>query len=122
MENIIQNTELSVYNVDIEYNRYYENLKELETVEGLISVRPDILIHSRTNHEIHQQHFLVVEAKKGAITQHDINKINGFISDSNYNYLFGLTVSYCLSDTHVLANLHYFNGEEIADEAINREK
>nr|WP_321409584.1 hypothetical protein [uncultured Carboxylicivirga sp.] len=122
LENNIQKCELSYYKVDIEYNRFYENLKLLDTVEGIRSVRPDILIHSRTNHEINPQHYLVIEAKKGTIIQHDINKINGFISDENYNYLFGLTVSYCSSDSHILANLYYFDGEDIINEQINREK
>lgn len=122
LEQNLQKTDLKVYNVDIEYNRYYGNQKILNTVEGQQSVRPDILIHSRINDQVEQQHYLVVEAKKAQITQHDINKILGFISDPNYFYLFGLTISYCLNETNVLANLYYFNGTTILNEEINRPK
>lgn len=122
IENNIQETEFDMYNVDIEYNRYFGNLKILNTVEGQLSVRPDILVHSRINDQIEPQHLLVVEAKKDLISQHDINKIEGFISDPNYNYLFGLTISYCRSEASVLAELHYFNGEQIITTNINRPK
>lgn len=122
LEQNIQETDLEIYNVDIEYNRYYGNQKILNTVDGQESVRPDILIHTRINNQVEQQHYLVVEAKKAQISHHDINKILGFISDPNYFYLFGLTISYCFNDANVLANLYYFNGETIVNEEINRPK
>ena len=122
IEKNIQNTVLSIYNVDIEYNRYYENLKILNTIEKQLTVRPDIIVHTRINNKTFQQHFLVIETKKAKISKHDIKKINGFISDQKYQYLFGLTISYCIDVTQVLANLYYFNGEEIVIEKINRPK
>jgi hypothetical protein len=112
----LQETDLKNYKVDIEYNRFYGNQKILSTVEGQLSVRPDILIHSRINDQVEQQHYLVVEAKKAVISQHDINKICGFISDENYFYLFGMTISYCNDDQNILANLYYFNGISIVSE------
>jgi hypothetical protein len=84
-------------------------LKILKTIEGYLSVRPDILVHSRIDGKVEQQHYLVIEAKKGAISQYDINKIQGFISDNNYNYLFGMAISYCHSEEFVLADLYYYN-------------
>lgn len=122
LEQNISNNLFEGYNVDIEYNRFFENDKILETIEGQIIARPDIIIHSRTNQEISPNHILVVEAKKGGITEHDVNKIMGFISDGNYNYLFGLTVSYCQSEEFVVSTLYYFNGEEIISTEINVEK
>jgi len=122
LEQNIQETDLDIYNVDIEYNRFYGNQKILNIVEGQQSVRPDILIHTRINDQVEQQHYLVVEAKKAQITRHDINKIQGFISDQNYFYLFGLTISYCINEANVLANLYYFNGTTIVRENINRPK
>lgn len=118
LEKQIQNTDLSFYKVDIEYNRFYCNPKMLVTVEGIIEVRPDILIHTRINADVEQSHYLAVEAKKERITQHDINKIEGFIKDENYNYLFGLTISYCSNGDSVLSNLYYFNGEDVISESI----
>ena len=80
----------------------------MNTVEGFLSVRPDILIHSRINDQVDPQHLLIVEAKKGNISDHDINKIHGFISDNNYNYL--------------LADLYYYNGTDITRQNIERPK
>ena len=68
------------------------------------------------------QHFLVVEAKKELITEHDRNKIRGFISDDDYTYLFGLTISYCQDPNNVIATLFYYNGENIIEEDISRHK
>ena len=118
----LSETELGFYNIDIEYNRYYGNLKILNTVEGYLSVRPDILVHSRINDQVEQQHYVIIEAKKGAISRHDTNKIHGFISDPHYNYLFGMAISYCHSAEVVLADLYYYNGIEIVSENIDRPK
>lgn len=122
IEKNIQNTELRKYNVDIEYNRYYQNEKLLETVNGLIAVRPDIIIHSRMNDLIQPQHYLIIEAKKWDITVHDINKVKGFISDGNYFYVFGFTISYCSDDSQVVGNLYYFDGQKIVSTPLNVRK
>lgn len=108
--------------VDIEYNRYYENPKMLDTIEGRITARPDIIVHSRMNKDFPTQHFLVVEAKKDNISNHDINKIKGFINDDDYTYLFGLTISYCQNQNNVISILFYFGGNVIAEENISRQK
>jgi hypothetical protein len=121
-EKYIQNTDLSFYKVDIEYNRDNWRPKELQTVEGLLVVRPDILIHTRMDDSVAQQHFLAVEAKKENITQHDVNKIEGFISDGRFHYLFGLTISYCIDKNDVLSNLFYFDGNRIFNEPVNISK
>lgn len=113
LERNIENTFLSDYNVDIEYNRFYKSSKMVVTVDGLIETRPDIIIHSRIDETKTPQHYLVIEAKKEGITRHDKIKIEGFMSDNNYNYLFGLTISYCQNDSFILANLFYFNGQNI---------
>jgi hypothetical protein len=122
LENELVDTDYKDYCVDIEYNRFYGNLKILNTVQGQLSVRPDIIIHSRVDNTFDPQHLLVIETKKEAISNRDINKIMGFISDDNYNYVFGLTVSYCSDETQIIANLYYFNGTEIVNENINEEK
>jgi hypothetical protein len=122
LENNLQDQELGFYNVDLEYNRYYGNQKILNTGATQVPVRPDIIVHTRMNDQVEQQHYLVVEAKKAEITPYDIVKVRAFISDDNYNYLFGLTISYCSSETHVLANLYFFNGTEIVFEEVNRLK
>lgn len=109
---------LNGYHVDIEYNRYYADGKQVETVEGTLVVRPDIIIHSRMNHDHPLQHYLVIEAKKADISPHDLNKIKGFISDERYNYLFGFAVSYCLDEQNVVGSLLYYDGNNIVSEQI----
>ena len=122
IETHIQGKALSNYNVDIEYNRYFENPKVLEMPKRGLIVRPDIIMHSRINTEIVPQHYLVIEAKKDKITNHDIEKVTSFITDKNYYYVFGLTISYCQDEQNVAANLYYFNGEGIKREELNRAK
>ena len=122
LENNLVTIDYKNYCVDIEYNRFFANQKILNTINGQLSVRPDIIIHTRINKNFNPQHLLVVEAKKEAISNHDIDKIIGFISDSNYNYVFGMTVSYCSDATNVLATLYYFNGTDIIFEKINQVK
>lgn len=120
IENYIQSTNLNFYKVDIEYNRRYEYPKNLDGIDG--SVRPDILVHTRMVDNVEHQHYLVIEAKKGQITTHNKKKVKNFITDSRYNYLFGLTISYCSDDNHILADLYYFDGENIIFESINFSK
>ena len=119
LERNIENTELSGHSVDIEYNRFYGNPKQVIIVQELVTVRPDIIIHGRINAQITPQHFLVVEAKKGLITDHDINKIKALISDDHYNYIFGFTISYCSNDEQVVGQLYYYNGDEIISIELN---
>ena len=122
LENELLDTDYEDYCVDIEYNRFYGNLKILNTVDGQLSVRPDIIIHSRIDHTFDPQHLLVVEAKKEAISNHDRDKIIGFLTDNKYNYVFGLTVSYCSDVAQIIAILYYFNGIEIVNENISENK
>lgn len=111
------NSVMPDFKVDLEYNRFYQNHKKVQTEEGLIEARPDILVHKRVNID-ELQHFIAVECKKGKISEHDIIKIKGLISDENYNYLFGITISYSEILTDKKYTLYFFDGNEI----INIEK
>jgi Holliday junction resolvase-like predicted endonuclease len=92
---------LANHSVDLEYNRYYLDPKIVVVNGEETAIRPDILIHTRTNRNINFYHYLAVEAKKGRITNHDIDKIVALLQDQLYQYLFGLTVSYCFVPNHV---------------------
>ena len=70
-------------------------------------VRPDILIHKRINTEISTSNLLVIEAKKHKNTQHDINKVKGFMEDLQYTYEYGLTISYAYDPKKVKAVLYF---------------
>ena len=122
IERNLNAAERNVYHVDIEFNRNYLQEKKLWIDSGEIVARPDIIVHSRLNEAANPQHFLVIEAKKDVLTDHDIQKIVGFITDNRYNYLFGFTVSYCAEATHVAGVLNYWDGNAIvsAPLSVNR--
>ncbi|MCB9224987.1 MAG: hypothetical protein H6582_12455 [Crocinitomicaceae bacterium] len=107
LEKNLTNSHFENYFVDLEYNRYYNYPKTLIIDSNSETVRPDIIIHSRTKGHS-QPNLLVVEAKKDRVTDRDISKVHAFIQDENYEYLFGLTIAYCRSETEVLANLMYY--------------
>lgn len=105
------------YKVDIEYNRYYKNKKVVRINETVKSVRPDIIVHSRTNRNVVPQHYLIIEAKKNESTPEDENKIRAFIQDKKYEYMFGLTVSYKDLNT-CTAKLFYKWDDEVVFENL----
>jgi len=98
--------ELRTHYVDIEYNRYFDDFKRVQTERGEKKVRPDILIHRR----MEGGHYLVIEAKKGRVSALDILKVKGLITDPNYSYQFGLTISYCHDPNQIIGTLYYSNG------------
>ena len=96
------------YNVDIEYNRHIDDIKELLYNDSTIhKVRPDIIIHKRGNDE---HNLLILELKKECNTQDncsstenmeeckDINRLKQFTEESkckkndntSYNYKYGI--------------------------------
>lgn len=82
------------YFVDIEYNRYYKNKKYLP-IDGIDNIiRPDIIVHTRTQKTKDTQHYLVIEAKKDIDSEEDKKVICSFLNDPHYNYKFGLTIKY----------------------------
>lgn len=117
IENLLENYELNGYFVDIEYNRFYQNEKLLQTSEGTVVVRPDIVVHARRNQQHSLQHYLIIEAKKGKLTEYDINKVTSFIKDPHYCYMFGATISYA-SHQKALCNIYYTKNSAICCECI----
>jgi len=91
---------ISGYNVDIEYNRYFNNRKKVYSTEksSYIEVRPDIIVHKRTRSGELGSHFLVVEAKKHELIDKDCNHVKDIMLDTNYQYKYGMLISY-LEDT-----------------------
>ena len=105
------------YKVDIEYNRYYRNKKQLNIKGERKIVRPDIIVHTRTVQTEYPQHLLVIEAKKDKDCPNDVKVIKSFIQDKHYRYIYGLTVRY--NDFNpIQATLFY----EDTNKAIQNEK
>ncbi|MGN8037835.1 hypothetical protein ACTJJ0_22275 [Chitinophaga sp. 22321] len=111
--------EYNHYHVDIEYNRNYGELKNVQTVEGALNIRPDIIVHSRINETVNPQHLLAIEAKKDRITQRDIAKVTGLITDPRYSYVFGLTISYSQDPNRILGTLYYHDGRDMERAELN---
>ncbi len=103
------------YFVDIEYNRNMENPKEARrnANEAPRIVRPDILIHRRTNLQTEIPHYLVIEAKKGNTSDADIDKIGRLLQDDRFRYKFGLTISYLSNLDFIIGKVYYYEqGQE----------
>lgn len=96
LEMFLKETGFPDYHVDIEYNRYINQKKLVQSIKtgNMIEVRPDILVHTRTNFNAQVPHFLVVEAKKFKHNEKDRNHIKDIMCDPNYRYKYGLLVSY----------------------------
>ena len=111
---------LTTYNVDIEYNRNFSNPKSVKIRGIKIPVRPDILIHKRMKSSEPDAHLLIIEAKKGKTSGHDIDKIKAFMNDNDYKYKYGLTVSYAFNQNQVETILYSKSeNNKIIKEQIN---
>jgi hypothetical protein len=81
------------YYIDIEYNRCYKKAKYVGDDKKIF--RPDILVHTRaTKLDNVPQHYLIIEAKKEIVSKKDEEKVQAFMMDQNYEYLFGITIKY----------------------------
>lgn len=94
IENLLPYFIGSKYHVDIEYNRFYRNPKYLQEDGSIEIVRPDIIVHTRAEQRGYPQHLIVIEAKKTQISDEDTRKVRSFLTDQNYNYVFGITIKY----------------------------
>lgn len=109
---------ISDYIVDIEYNKRFSDSKQVLIEGEKIPVRPDILIHKRTDISSEFPHLLVVEAKKHKTSGHDISKVVAFMNDENYLYKYGLTISYAYNPKEVRAVLYFKVDEKTCKEEI----
>ncbi len=118
IEQVLKLKKVTGYHVDIEYNRNFSNPKFVNLGEVRIPVRPDILVHKRMD-KTPDAHLFVIEAKKHITSSHDINKIKGFLTDPEYLYKYGLTISYAYNPRQVSARLYFTKGDTIQEHAIN---
>lgn len=107
LEYLIEKYGIYGYHVDIEYNRYINNLKKVQSLEtgNRIVVRPDIIVHKRTRLGEPYPHFLVVEAKKRDLKDKDNNHVRDIMHDENYRYKYGMLVSYYDNPHTIQVNL-----------------
>jgi len=101
--------------VDIEFNRRGNSSKQLN---GKI-VRPDIIVHNRKFNG-NKRNILVVEAKKKDSCNNsknkDRNKINGFLTNSDFHYFYGLFIQYDLGT--VISELYWLEDDKVKMELI----
>jgi len=107
LEYLIEKFGITGYHVDIEYNRFINNRKRVQSLQTgkFIEVRPDIIVHKRTRLNEATPHFLVVEAKKYELNDKDRNHIKDIMKDDNYRYKYGLLVSYYEEPTAIQSKL-----------------
>lgn len=102
--------------VDIEFNKRGSQQKKA-TISGTDNsakikiVRPDIIVHNRKDGD-EKRNILIVEAKKFNINRHDKSKVVSLMTDADYQYTYGLTVSYCRNDNFIEAYLYEANRQE----------
>jgi hypothetical protein len=109
---------IEILYVDIEFNKKGSNTKKVVDDNGQkIVVRPDIIIHNRKDGR-EKINILVVEAKKDNISTHDIRKIKALMNDLDYEYRYGLTISYCKRNDRVNACLYRHKGNQIIEESL----
>lgn len=108
------------YYIDIEYNRYYKRAKCVRTNGDKKTFRPDILVHTRaTKLDNIPQHYLIIETKKEIDSKEDEEKVQEFMMDQNYEYLFGITIKYGDLKPAFCKIFYSLNGQDISCEELN---
>ena len=107
LEYLIEKYGIYGYHVDIEYNRYINNRKKVQSLKTgkNIEIGPDIIVHKRTRLGEPDPHFLVVEAKKHELNDKDRNHVKDIMHDENYKYKYGMLISYYDNSQAIQVNL-----------------
>lgn len=69
--------------------------------------------------EIENRHLLIIEAKKGKTSTHDIDKVKSFMTDPRFLYKYGLTISYTSDQQKIIGRLYYKESAKIREEEIS---
>jgi len=110
LEQMLRTLDVFPYNVDMEYDKRLDGEKDVYVDGEKISIRPDILIHERGKM---RNNLLVIEAKKGRPSKHDLDKIHGLMGE-DYHYDFGCTISYLPGADRIEYVLHHkLDGEMV---------
>jgi len=101
---------VSSYNVDLEYNKNYNEPKKIIIDENnnAKAIRPDIIVHIR---ETNKHNLIAFEIKKGYADRHDLEKIKGLLR-SPYNYKYGCLISYLPAQRYIKIKLLSNQGQE----------
>lgn len=105
------------YFVDIEYNRYYKNIKYVDSTYYKGNIRPDIIIHKRLSN-IGTPHLLAIEIKKDQFSDRDKDKVYALMTDPKYNYKFGARVIY-FELSNIQIEFCYKEGGVIKSKTLN---
>ena len=105
--NMPDDDEYRYVSVDIEYDKNYENLKEMQTDEGkIIYIRPDILIHKRES----ENQIIALECDYTYLTRKTKEKLIK-LKQAPYYYKFTLGISYQPQRKYFL--LYYYIAGEL---------
>ncbi|MBU4141458.1 hypothetical protein KKE99_01135 [Patescibacteria group bacterium] len=109
---------LRSYEVDLEYDKNYNELKKIiiDEYNNAKAIRPDIIVHKR---ETNEDNLIAFEIKKGYTNKHDLKKIKGLLR-SPYNYAYGCLISYLPTKRHIKIKLLSNQGQEMADFNVDK--
>ena len=74
------------WNVDCEYNRNHQDIKQIKQIDNG-NIRPDIIIHHRGTDD----NLVIIEAKKSNNNEDDTEKLKKEKQQLNYKYAYKLT-------------------------------
>ena len=103
IEKFLKNKFQIPYDVDLEYNKNYNNPKKIIIDENnnVKAIRPDIIVHER---ETNDSNLIAFEIKKGYTGRRDLEKIKGLFRHP-YNYKFGCLISYLPTKNYIRVKL-----------------
>lgn len=99
------------YYVDIEFNRLNASPKNtnaeylFKTPEDR-EIRPDIIVHGRSDPFIKPLNLLVIEAKKEQLKEKDKENVQLLMLDSRYKYTYGATIQYTKDKSNFLVTIY----------------
>jgi hypothetical protein len=95
-EALNQNGLLNGYDVDVEYDKYKENMKKSSSGNN---IRPDIIVHERGSGN--NKNLIVIEAKKNYLYPKDRKKVKDLVTNNLFNYKLGALISYLPESAYI---------------------
>jgi hypothetical protein len=105
IEKELNSREIQFGSVDIEYDKYLEDAKELSTNDR---IRPDILVHKRVGGN--QGNLIVIEAKKYYSRTRDREKVMRLVDGKEFRYTVGAVISYLPAANYI--KLSFYHGRK----------
>lgn len=118
---IMQEEKNSEYDIDMEYNRHYENMKYTQKLKN--GTYPDLIVHKRNTNK---KNLLVIEFKKWKknytikrLIKDDLTKIEDFVDcNGKYKYKYGASIIFAKKREDVIITW-IFGKKHVTEEILN---